>query len=72
MMKTEELVTRSEVEEMIGEAIKQTTRFILTELADSFKSAGEIDLYNYQSIESQCTAHTARELGDRIGWLLES
>jgi hypothetical protein len=45
---------------------------VYKEIADSLKSAGELDLYNFQSIEEQCSAHTARNLGDRVSWLVQS
>ena len=60
------------VKTMITNALADQRQEIYQELADSFKSAGELDLYSFQSIESQCSAHTARDLGDRISWLVES
>lgn len=45
---------------------------VYAELADSIAGAGEIDLYNFQSIEAQCSAHTARDIAERIKWLVES
>ena len=57
---------------IIARALVAERQEIYAELADSFKSAGEMSHYDFQSIEDQCTAHTARGLGDRISWLVES
>ena len=57
---------------IVQSIIKAACMSVYRELADTFKSAGELDHYNFSSIEAQCTAHTARELGDRIKWMVES
>ena len=66
-----ETIINEVVPAMIEAAVKEATQATYRELADSFKGAGELDLYSYSSIEEQTTAHAARELGDRIGWLVE-
>ena len=65
-------MSEDEVLFLIEAAVKAAKQEIYAELADSFKSAGEMSHYDFQSIEDQCTAHTARGLGDRISWLVES
>ena len=64
-------MSEEEIQIMIDNAVHAAKQEVYREIADSLKSAGEMDMYNFQSIESQCTAHTARELGDRISWLVE-
>ena len=66
------MIAKEQVEAMIAKAIQDAKQEIYRELVDSFESAGDLDHYNYQSIESICSAHTARELGDRIKWMVES
>jgi hypothetical protein len=51
--------------------VKAITQEVYKELADSIKSAGDLDMYNFQSIEAQTAAHAAREIGERISWLVE-
>ena len=55
----------------IADALKVQRKEIYTELKESMTSLGYMDHYNFQSIEAQCTAHTARDLADRIGWLVD-
>jgi hypothetical protein len=78
---------RKEVQAMINETlvsaldeksivVQTLARKIITqtfrELKESLESLGDLDHYNFQSIEAQCTAHAARDIADRIGWMIEN
>lgn len=51
--------------------VHKISQHVYRELQQTIASAGELDLYNYQSIEQQCTAHAAREIADRISWITQ-
>jgi len=64
-------MSEEEIQVMIDNALARQRQEIYKEIADSIAGAGELDCYNFQSIEAQCSAYAARDIADRIKWLVE-
>lgn len=70
-----DIMSKTEIQEMIDTSIriaaKQIAQEVYREISASLISAGERDLYNYDSIEEQCAKLGCAMAGDRIRWMVE-
>ena len=70
-MKREEVKGMDDILDYIDAAITLAKQEVYAEIADSLKSAGEQNLYDYSSIEEQAGKAGCALAGERIEWLVQ-
>ena len=66
-----EAIIEEKVAAMIATAVEAAKQEVYAEIADSLKSAGEVDMYNYESMESLAGKYGCQLAGERIEWLTD-
>jgi hypothetical protein len=56
----------------IGDAVKKAQQEVYREIADSLKSAGEVDHYAYHSMDELAAKGGCAMAAERISWMVES
>jgi len=64
-------MSEEEVALMIANAIHAAKQEVYAEIADSLKSAGEVDHYEWMSISEQAGKAGCAMAGEHIEWLVE-
>ena len=68
------MITQSDwdlIKIVIDDSVKEAKQEVYREISDSLKLAGDMDYYNYMSIEEQAAKSGCTMAGECISWLVE-